>query len=93
MLTPATGRSVLIDGESLAEPVVLEVGMNIILGQDHLRCVTEGLDRGSAAAATVADGFKDPIGGGIGSRGVAGLAAAAVTLIGIAWALFALSND
>jgi hypothetical protein len=59
VLTLASGKSVLIDGEITTEPIELEVGMNIILGQDHLRCVTEGLARGEMAAQTAADMFKD----------------------------------
>ena len=61
VLTLAAGKSVLIDGELTTQPVVLEVGMNIILGQDHLRCVTEGLARGEMAAQTAADAFRDPV--------------------------------
>ena len=59
VLTLASGKSVLIDGEITTEPIVLEVGMNIILGQDHLRCVTEGLARREMAAQTAADMFND----------------------------------
>ena len=59
VLTLDSGKSVLIDGEMTTEPIVLEVGMNIILGQDHLRCVTEGLARSEMAAQTAADMFKD----------------------------------
>ena len=59
VLTLAAGRSVLIDGEITTEPVVLEVGMNIILGHDHLRCVTEGLAPREMTAQTAADGFED----------------------------------
>jgi len=61
VLTLATGKSVLIDGERTTESVVLEAGMNIILGQDHLRCVTEGLGRREMAAETAANVFKDPV--------------------------------
>ena len=46
VLTPSAGKSVLIDGEITTEPVVLEVGLNIILGQDHLRCVAADPDLG-----------------------------------------------
>ena len=90
VLTPAPNKSVLIDGESISEDIVLEVGTNIVLGQDHLRCVAEGLDRAASAAATVADGFKDPDGGGNRRVIVIGLVLGAATLIGIAWAFFAL---
>lgn len=93
ILTPAKDRSLLIDGEPVTEPIVLEVGMNLVLGQDHLRCVTEGLDRRASTAATVADGFTDPAGWRIGRPGLTGLVAGAVTLIGIIWAVLALSGD
>jgi hypothetical protein len=46
VLTPSAGKSVMIDGEITTEPVVLEVGLNIILGQDHLRCVAADPDLG-----------------------------------------------
>jgi hypothetical protein len=59
ILTLASEKSVLIDGEIMTAPIALEVGMNIILGQDHLRCVTEGLVRREMAAPTAADMFKD----------------------------------
>ena len=61
VLMLATGKSVLIDGEMTTESVVLEAGMNIVLGQDHLRCVREGLDRREMAAETTADAFRDPV--------------------------------
>jgi hypothetical protein len=94
ILTPAKDKSVMIDGEPVAEPIVLEVGMNIILGQDHLRCVTEGLGHRAAAAATVADGLNDSAGLRIGRLGIAGLIVGAVTLMGFAaWALIRLSGD
>lgn len=50
VLVPADGTSVLIDGAPTNESVVLEVGMNIILGQDHLRCSEEGLARRETSA-------------------------------------------
>jgi hypothetical protein len=94
ILTPAKDKSVMIDGESVSEPIVLEVGMNILLGQDHLRCVTEGIGRRAAVAATTADGLEDSVGRGIGRRGMAGLIAGAVTLMGFAvWLFIRLSGD
>ncbi len=56
LLTPLAGKTVGIDGESVSEPLVLEMGMNIVLGQDHLRCVAEGLAPGEMAARTAAEG-------------------------------------
>ena len=71
VLTPASGKSVKIDGEAVSEPVVLEVGMNIVLGGDHLRCVSEGLDRNEMKAPTAVDGFDE---GGAGRSGRSSLA-------------------
>ena len=62
VLTPASGKSVLVDGEETCLPVVLEVGMNVVLGRDHLRCVIAGLESGGMEAPTAADGLG-------GSRG------------------------
>jgi hypothetical protein len=59
VLTPNPGRAVAVDGEPTSDPVVLEEGMNILLGADHLRCVVERLDRPRMAAATALDGFQD----------------------------------
>jgi len=59
VLTPNPGRDVVVDGELTSDPVVLEEGMNILLGADHLRCVAERLDRPSTAAAARAEGLQD----------------------------------
>ena len=59
VMTPADGKTVRIDGDETGEPVILEVGMNLILGGDHLRCVTEGLERSQMTAKTSADLFDD----------------------------------
>lgn len=89
VLSPMAERSVRIDGEVVTEPIVLEVGMNILLGQDHLRCVTEGLDRSATVAATVGEGFADAEGWGSFRFGrfrvnaLLGLAFGAATLIAI----------
>ena len=61
VLSMGAGKSVLIDGEITKEPVVLEVGMNLILGQDHLRCVTESLDRAGMKAQTAVDGLDETL--------------------------------
>lgn len=59
ILTPVPGRSVVIDGEPITTPIVLEMGMNLVFGRDHLRCVAEGIDE-RAAAKTAAEGLSDP---------------------------------
>jgi len=41
ILTPSEGKSVSIDGYPTEEPVELEVGMNLVFGGDHLRCVAD----------------------------------------------------
>ena len=93
ILTPAGDKSILIDGDPVSEPIALEVGMNIVLGQDHLRCVTEGLDRSAAAALTAAEGLRDSMGWRmadlrtVGLARLAGWIAGAVTLVAIVWIL------
>ncbi len=59
VLTPAEGKSVSVDGDATTAPMILEVGMNLVMGRDHLRCVTEGLDRSQMGAQTAADVFND----------------------------------
>ena len=61
VLTVEAGKSVLIDGETTTEPVVLEAGMNIILGQDHLRCVIAEPGMREVASQTAADVFEEPV--------------------------------
>lgn len=61
VLTIEDGKSVSIDGERTTEPVVLETGMNIILGQDHLRCVIERPGMREVASQTAVDGVDDPV--------------------------------
>ena len=50
VLTPLAGKSVKVDGYPMTESVVLEPGMNLVLGGDHLRCLPgEAIDaQGSA---------------------------------------------
>ena len=89
ILTPAEGKSVSIDGTPTEEPVELEVGMNLVFGGDHLRCVTEGLEREEMAAPTAADGLAAegaPRRGGRASWIAIGLIAAlGIGLIAYAW--------
>ncbi|MCR9097991.1 MAG: FHA domain-containing protein [bacterium] len=89
ILTPVGGKSVSIDGTPTEEPVELEVGMNLVLGGDHLRCVTEGLEREEMAAPTAADGLSAegaPRRGGRASWIAIGLVAAlGIGLIAYAW--------
>ena len=49
MITPLAGKSITVDGDPTTQPVTLELGMNLELGEDHLRCVLE--------EPSVADGF------------------------------------
>ena len=89
VLTPESGRQVAIAGYGTDDPVVLEVGMNLVFGGDHLRCVTEALGRDNMAAATVAEGFGETTGrkGGALSWWIIG----AIAIVGlglIAWAWF-----
>jgi len=86
VLTPAEGKSVVIDGDASSGPVVLEVGMNLVMGSDHLRCVTEGLDRAQMAAQTSADLFQDESPGWVarlGGTGLRWLLIGAVALVGL----------
>jgi len=89
ILTPAVGKAVRIDGDETSEPVVLEVGMNLILGGDHLRCVTEGLERSQMAAKTSADLFDEDGGkkAGIGATWwlIGGVALLGLALLAYAW--------
>jgi hypothetical protein len=62
VLTLGPEKAVLIDGEITMEPVILEVGMNLVLGEDHLRCVSEGLDRSGTEAETATDLFDEALG-------------------------------
>lgn len=43
-ITPAPGRVVYVDGEETSEPCLLEVGLNLRFGADHLRCSIESED-------------------------------------------------
>ena len=54
--SPAPGKSILIDGSPTTTPVILETGMNLVFGGDHLRCVTESVDRSEAVAPTAVEG-------------------------------------
>jgi pSer/pThr/pTyr-binding forkhead associated (FHA) protein len=89
VLTLSAGKSVLIDGEMTTEPVVLEVGMNVVLGQDHLRCVTEGLGPREMAAQTAVDRSVDQVSRGI--RGLNGQWGVAWWAIGVVAAVAAIS--
>lgn len=100
ILTPVAGKSVLVDGQIATQPVMLEVGLNIILGQDHLRCVAEeDVPRRSAARAAPASFkgsfdriFQDLLcsSGRLKGPGELGWwAIGVVATIGIGWVLFA----
>ena len=92
VVTPAPGKSVKIDGELCAYPVVLEVGMNLVMGTDHLRCVTEGLDGPEMTAQTAAEGLLEESGaGGFGLAGIGqrGWLIAMAAAIGLGTIIFA----
>ena len=91
VLTPGPGKSVKVDGDPVSEPIILEVGMNLIMGGDHLRCVTEGLARNDMAARTTSDAFEQaalpsgPLGIAWSWWLIGGLALVGVVPIGFAW--------
>jgi len=91
VLTPEPGRSVKVDGDPASEPIILEVGMNLVMGGDHLRCVTEGPARDDVAARTTADAFEeaalrsDPLGIAWSWRLIGGIALVGAVLSGFAW--------
>ena len=93
VLTPTAGKTVGIDGDQTSEPVVLEIGMNIMLGGDQLRCVTEGIDPSQMAAQTSADSLRDETPGwsewlgGLGPSWwlIGGVALLGLGLIAFAW--------
>lgn len=89
VLTPGEGKTVKIDGDETDEPVVLEVGMNLVFGGDHLRCVRERLERHQMSAQTSAEGLLEE---GVPSRSRPGLAwwfVGGVAVIGLGLILFA----
>lgn len=92
ILTPGEGKTVLIDGDPIVEPIALEVGMNLVMGSDQLRCVTEGLERGEMSAQTSADGLEDAAQGGrtrLAGIGLSWWLIAAVALAGVGLIAFA----
>mgnify|MGYP001029125680 CR=1 FL=1 len=85
------GRSVKADGDPISEPIVLKFGMNLIMGGDHLRCVTEEFARDDLAARTTSDAFEEA-GLRIGRHEIAwswwligGIALVGAALIGFEW--------
>lgn len=44
VLSPLGGKDVKVDGYPLEDSVVLEAGMNLVIGGDHLRCLDEAAD-------------------------------------------------
>ncbi|MBB82797.1 MAG: hypothetical protein CL931_03185 [Deltaproteobacteria bacterium] len=89
VLTPAEGKSVSIDGDPTGEPVELEVGMNLIFGGDHLRCVREVRQRDHMAVATASEGLPranaSPGSGRTGWFVIGAIAALGLGLITFAW--------
>lgn len=89
LLTPVEGKSVSIDGDPTEEPVELEIGMNLVLGGDHLRCVRDAPLREASSGTTGSDG---PAGEGPSGRTgratwivIGAIAAAGLGLIAYAW--------
>ena len=85
------GRSVKVGGDPISEPVLLKFGMNLIMGGDHLRCVTEELARDDLAARTPSNAFEEA-GLRIGRLEIAwswwltgGIALVGAALISFAW--------
>ena len=80
-----------VDGDPVSEAIVLEVGMNLIMGGDHLRCVTEGLARDDMAARTTSDAFEEaglrsgPLGIPWSWWLIGGIALVGAARIGFAW--------
>jgi hypothetical protein len=89
ILTPAEGKTLLVDGDVVDAPIELEVGMNLVMGGDHLRCVTEGLDRSEMTAQTAAEGLADGEPGRAGGLGWMGWATVAIAGLGIAMLVYA----
>jgi len=99
-LTPGPGKSVAIDGEETSEAVLLELGMNVVLGQDHLRCVSEGLASGEMAASTAADGLGNADASLVEAlrrlavrAGPVGWAIGIVSMAAVVWLLLAARGD
>ena len=59
ILTPAGGKTVGVDGEEERVPVVLEPGLNLVMGGDHLRCLDEEHAGGVRAPETNIEAFDD----------------------------------
>ena len=59
LITPCPGKQVSIDGEPTSIPVLLEPGMNLVLGGDHLRCAIEAPAPSPPEACIRADGPAD----------------------------------
>ena len=87
ILTPAPGKSVLVDGSETHVAVPLEVGMNLVLGGDHLRCVTESLSRPDATAQTAAEGLGESRRGGLDRSWllILGVGVLGLVLLAVAW--------
>ncbi len=60
VVTPVPGRSLLVDGDEENESVPLEVGMNLVFGADHLRCVEPGAASSDAEVRSRAASRSEP---------------------------------
>lgn len=56
VLIPLEGKNVHVDGDLVSEPMILEAGMNLVLGADHLRCVLMDQPVSEASEPTANEG-------------------------------------
>lgn len=86
ILTPTEGKSVSVDGYPTEEPVELEVGMNLVFGGDHLRCVADApVFEGPAAAGGSGETERSDRGGRAGWIAIGVIATIGASLIAYAW--------
>lgn len=82
ILTPIEGKSVSVDGYPTEEPVELEVGMNLVFGGDHLRCVADApVCEGPAAAGGSGETERSDRGGRASWIAIGVIAAIGASLI------------
>lgn len=89
VLTPLAGKAVSVDGDPMQDPVELEVGMNLVFGGDHLRCVADAPPREETTSSTLADGRPASGTSGRGGRAswilIGVIAATGLGLMAYAW--------
>jgi pSer/pThr/pTyr-binding forkhead associated (FHA) protein len=92
LVAPLSGKSITVDGDPTTRPVRLELGMNLELGEDHLRCVAEGLSVADAVRRTSPGGTEpersEEVGPGLWGRARQRplLTAVSLVLIGLLFA-------